>query len=363
MRQRLVAGSVVLLLVVGGCGSSRDDSSGEAAPTVNVSASAPTELGTITKSGFGQSDEYVWVTAVVHNNSDYVGQTVTVNFNVLDDAGTILKSESQVEHFSLPQGDHIIGTQVSLVPGEKAAKVEATLLVEASGAFSDQPFPAISAVDPTVAKDEYGGHTFSFVLENPLSQPLKSPRIQAMCMDSSGAINGGGSDYPDLVPANGKVKVDVHIIASGDPASCDVFVGPPTFEDSDSGNAASAAPVPAAGSAEDAFHVWVDQFAAKNWPAQYQTLVGAQQSLISEAEFIACRESEQTPHITWSKALSAVQVPDFTIPGSSAAATTTKVTAELELEGLKVPIDAHMIDEDGVWKWSLNPEALTKCGK
>ncbi|WP_143780751.1 hypothetical protein, partial [Ornithinimicrobium sp. CNJ-824] len=79
------------------------------------------------------------MTALVHNNSAYVGQTVTVNFNVLDDEGNILASESQVESFSLPEADHIIGTQVSLSPGDAAAEVEAALDVEASGAFSLDP--------------------------------------------------------------------------------------------------------------------------------------------------------------------------------------------------------------------------------
>lgn len=313
-------------------------------------------------SGFGQKDEYVWVTALVHNNSEYVGQTVTVNFNLMDDKGAILKSESQVEAFSVPNGDHILGTQVTLAPGEKAAKVDASLVVEAKGTFSDTPFPVIPAADPVVGKDQYGGAQFSFTLANPLDQPLKSPRVQAMCKGRDGAINGGGSAYPDLVPAHGKVKVDVHLIVSGDPASCEAFVGAPSDLEAPSA-AASTAAAPAAGSPEDAFHTWVDQFAAKDWAAQYQTLVKAQQAVLPQAGFLACRQADQAPAITWSKALSAVKVDDYAIPGTSAHVAATKVSAELVVNGLKVPIDAHMIDEGGTWKWSLNPESLAKCGK
>ncbi|MFC4145779.1 FxLYD domain-containing protein [Micromonospora mangrovi] len=54
------------------------------------------------ETGFGQHDEYVAVVALVENTSEKVGQTVTVQFNVSDAAGTLLKSQSQVESFTRP---------------------------------------------------------------------------------------------------------------------------------------------------------------------------------------------------------------------------------------------------------------------
>ena len=70
-----------IVAVTAACGADGGTSpSGAVTPPAAVSKSAPVELGTLKESGFGQRDEYVWVTAVVHNNSEYVGQTVTVNF-------------------------------------------------------------------------------------------------------------------------------------------------------------------------------------------------------------------------------------------------------------------------------------------
>ena len=188
-------------------------------------AASPKELGTLKASGFGQADEYVWATAVVHNNSDYVGQTVTVKLNVLDAAGEILSTESQVESFVRPGADHVIGTQVALEPGQKAAKVEASLDVEAAGTFSDQPFPDMPVSDLKMTADTGGYPAVTFVVSNPLTVPLKDARIQLACTDASGAIIGGGSDYPALIPAGGKIKVDAHVIASRNPKDCTVFVG------------------------------------------------------------------------------------------------------------------------------------------
>ncbi|QKE82891.1 hypothetical protein [Arthrobacter sp. NEB 688] len=352
-------------ITLAGCGSGSEPKEAATAAAPAASQAAPKDIGTITASGFGQADEYVWATAVVHNNSDNIGQTVTVSFNILGDAGEILGSESQVESFSQPSADHIIGTQISLEPGQKAAKVEATLDVEASGTFSDQPFPAIPVSDLKITGT--GDHRdVSFVITNPLTIPIKDPRIALACKDKSGKLIGGDIAFPELVPAGGKIKVDTSPIVSGDPADCSVYVGPPVDWEGAPEAVASASPsattaAEPAGSAESAFRTWVTQFGERDWKSQYETLVGPQQELLTQREFIACRTAEAPPKITWSKALGATDVGDSAIPGTKTKLPATKVDAQLNVDGLKVPIDAHMFIEDGVWKWSLEKEALAKC--
>lgn len=351
---------IATALALCGC-SGGPDQTADASPQPPVAtSSAPKELGTLKASGFGQSDEYVWATAIVHNNSDYVGQTVTVSFNVLDMAGEILATESQVESFSQPGADHVIGTQVDLEPGQKAAKVEATLDVEASGTFSDQPFPELPAFDVQVTGT--GGHrNVAFVLSNPLTVALKDPGVQVVCMDAGRAIIGGGSAYPELVPAGGKVKVDTDVIVSGEPKDCTVFVGAPSdWEGVPSASASPIAQAPA-GTAEDAFKVWVQQFGEKNWQGQYETLVGAQRKVISEREYVACRNAELPPALSWVKVLSVVDAGKTSIPGTNVALPATKVTAQVKANGLKVPVDAHMYLEDGAWKWSMTKENIANC--
>ena len=176
-------------------------------------------------SGFGQKDEYVWVTSLVHNNSDKVGQTVTVQFNALDAAGTLVKSGSQIESFSRVGQDLAVGTQLDVPKGSKIATVEATLLIEDLGVFSSEPFPEMKTTTVKVVADQYGGATANFELSNPTGNPVKSPRLGIICYNAAKKIIGGGVDFPELVPASGKVAVEAHILTTGKPASCKVFTG------------------------------------------------------------------------------------------------------------------------------------------
>jgi hypothetical protein len=368
MRPILIACAAAVLALTGCGGGGDQPGSGSPSPSSSVS-NAPSELGTLKASGFGQADEYVWATALVHNNSDYVGQTVTVSFNVLDAGGEILGTESQVESFVRPGADHVIGTQIALEPGQKAATVEATLDVEASGTFSDQPFPDMPVSDVKVNAGTAGYPAVTFVVSNPLPVPLRDPRIQVACTDASGAIIGGGSDYPALIPAGGKIKVDAHVIASVEPTDCTVFVGALDWEGVPSaanptGTTTSAPSAQAASSsAEDAFKVWVGQFGERNWKAQYKTMVNAQRKVVSESDYVACRSAEAPPKITWDKTLSVTDAGETSIPGTKASLPSTKVTAQVKVDGINAPVDAHMFLEDGTWKWSMTKENISNCSK
>lgn len=358
------------LVLLTSCGSDPARSNAQAG-TIGTSVAtnaAPAELGTLKEAGLGQAGQYVWATAIVHNNSTYVGQTVTVNFNVLDASGGILASESQVESFSQPEADHIIGTQISLDKGAKAAKVEATLDVKAAGAFSDQPFPRISTSNYKIGKGELGDIRVTFELSNPLSQALKAPRIGIVCRNSGGAIIGGGNSFPELVPAKGRIKVDAGILVSATPTKCSAFVGAPSdwagtqegTSSTGSQPAAQASNAAVAGTAQAAFKVWVDQFTSKNWSGQYATLLSAQRELISLRQYKACR-SKDALGLKWVKVLSVQDAGATPVPGTKLKLPSTKVTAQVSANGIKVPVDAHMFMEDGAWKWTMTQENLDGC--
>lgn len=348
----------------GASGGSATTSSAQPAPT----SSAPKELGTIKSSGFGQRDQYVWVTAVVHNNSAYVGQAVTVSFNVLDAKGNLLKTESQLEAFYRPGADHALGTQVSLDPGQKAAKVEASLNVEDNGTFSDKPFPVAPVGPVKVGTGELGQAIASFELTNPLTMALKSPRIQVVCTNKSGGIIGGGFSFPSLVPVSGKIKVDADILTSGKPAQCAAYVGPDLSWDGEGVPAAGGPTTPAAteetqpaGSAEAAFKTWVEQLNAKDWAGQYQNLVTAQRAIVSEDAYVSCRTKTVAPKFTWVKVLSVTDGGADGIPGTKASLPSTKVTVQVSVQRAKVPVTAHMYQEGGQWHWSMTQENINGC--
>ncbi|MCW2772833.1 MAG: hypothetical protein JWN91_1159 [Nocardioides sp.] len=186
------------------------------------------EPWTLVDSGFGAQYGYAWTIARVQNDDDHAGQTVTVNFNLLDDAGELLASGSQVSHFSWPGQVLPVATQVEVPKGKKPATVEATVLVEDEGTFDDQisedwgTFPG-KIYQPKYS-DFYGAR---FEVTNPTDEPLEGSSLQVVCTNKTGEIIGGSSDYPDLIPASGRVLVDASsLYTTIKPAECTGYLAP-----------------------------------------------------------------------------------------------------------------------------------------
>jgi len=225
----------LLLAALAGCGDSDTTAtSTSTAGDTTVSSPAADSNGSATaellESGFGQRDEYVSVIAMVKNTSDKVGQTVTVQFNLKDAAGEILASESQVETFSRVGQTRPVLTQADVPAGKKVAAVDATLLVQDSGAFTAEEYPEIPAGKVTVAKGEYGsGWTARVQVTNPKAEPLSSPRVDVVCRNAANKIVGGAFTFPELVPPSGKAVVNLDLLIGGKakPASCIAYAQPP----------------------------------------------------------------------------------------------------------------------------------------
>ena len=207
-----LAVSVVALLA--GCGSDPDvleSSTTTVTQTDEPSLGATTTSsdGRIVESGFGQSGEYAWVIAMVKNESDHAGQTVTVNFNLRDKGGQLIASGSQVASFNWPGQTLPVGTQIDVTKGEKASTIEATVLVEDDDTFDDQVVDKDWGTFPGRLYSSYGSWGAKFEVKNPTPDALKSPAVEVVCHDAGGQIIGGSSAYPELVPPAGSVLVDV----------------------------------------------------------------------------------------------------------------------------------------------------------
>lgn len=230
MNKAIVATALLVgLTACGGSDEPTTDSATSERSTAAPATSAPAELegdaGEIVKSGFGQRDEFVWVTSLVKNNTDEAGATVTVQYNVKDAAGAILVSGEQVESFSRGGELLAVGTQLDVPGGAQAATVEASLVIEPDGIGSE--FAEIPVGPVTVSTDDFGQPAASFEVTNPTSEPLMSPRVGVICYDAAGTIIGGTSEFPD-VPPSGKARVDTNfLLVSGTPATCEAFAGGP----------------------------------------------------------------------------------------------------------------------------------------
>lgn len=183
---------------------------------------------TLVDSGFGAQYGYAWTIARVKNDDDHAGQTVTVNFNLLDESGEQVASGSQVSHFSWPGQVLPVATQVEVPKGTKPATVEATVLVEDEGTFDDQISEDWGTFPGKIYQPEYSDfYGARFEVANPTDEPLEGASFQVVCTNKAGEIVGGTSEYPELIPASGRVLVDASsLYTARKPAKCTGYLAP-----------------------------------------------------------------------------------------------------------------------------------------
>lgn len=201
--------------------------SDEAAAPSETPSTAP-EPWTLIDSGFGAQHGYAWTIARVRNDDDHAGQTVTVNFNLRDQAGALVASGSQVSHFSWPGQVLPVATQIEVPKGVQAETVEATVLVEDEGTFDDETSDDWGTFAGTIYMPEYSeSYGARFEVKNPTDEPLEGSSFQVVCTNKAGEIIGGSSEYPQLIPASGSVLVDVSSLYTvKKPAECTGYLAP-----------------------------------------------------------------------------------------------------------------------------------------
>lgn len=180
------------------------------------------------KAGFGRDGDYGFVSSLVKNTSaDLVGTFVTVQFNLLDAGGELVASESQVEQFTSADQTLAIGTQLERSGKAKVSKVEATLELGTADNFAeDQPNFPVGKVK--VGEDEYEGTQATFEVRNP-TDASSSARVGIVCFNKAGKIIGGNSEFPDVIPAKGRVLVESSVLTSGKPDKCEAYAAPSDF--------------------------------------------------------------------------------------------------------------------------------------
>jgi hypothetical protein len=235
-RRQRVAGLLVLpaaisVLLSGCAGASGQTAASTAGASSTTQASATggdvQSAAKILKAGFGQRDQYAWVTSIVQAvGTEAVGKFVTVQFNLLDASGEILNSTEQVEAFSFPGQTLALGTQVDLSSSNtKAAKVEATLVLGDNAGQASDEFP-VTATPTKIGKNDYSDTVATFQLVNAGAAPVRNARVGVVCLNKAGEIIGGTSEYPDVIPAKGRIRVDAAVITTTVPATCEVYPGP-----------------------------------------------------------------------------------------------------------------------------------------
>ena len=209
--------SLLALSVLAGCGG---DDSEDPAPR----STGPETQGRIVQSGFGQREQFVWVTALVENDSDHGGQTATVAFKVLDADGAVIGRATEHWTFSWTSQVVAIGTQVQLKVGQEAASVEPTLTIK-----DDDPRPSTPQV-PTVQvrpKQQTGGaYTARVRVTNPTELVLQRAMVGMACFTGTGEISGGGVAYSASIDPGKSVEVEPGLLIGPDTETCTAYVAP-----------------------------------------------------------------------------------------------------------------------------------------
>lgn len=220
----LVAGLALAAALVG-CSDDGDGgnaSDGEKKPKAAAAAKTPEIL----RSGFGQRDEYVQAIVVVKNTDKAsVGEYVTASVNFKDASGNLVATETQVEHFSWVNQELVLPVWLDLSsqPKTDIATIEPTVTISDHGSAADPAEPLAPVDASTIGENMYGGPSAKFTLSNAGSEPLEELRVGIVCEDASGAIVGGSSDYPDLIPAGGEILLDADVTTTGMPAKCTAY--------------------------------------------------------------------------------------------------------------------------------------------
>lgn len=214
----LVAASLFLLTACGGV----TEEPGQQAPDAPV---APVEVELV-ESGFGQQDEIVQGIAVVTTGDERaVGEFVTVSMNFLDASGAIVGTSEQVEDFSWVAQDLVVPVwlDLSATPGVEVAEVDTSVSLSDYGMGGEEVEPLDQVSAREIRADQYGGTVAVFEMANPTDSDFTSARIGVVCLDESGAIIGGGSEFPNLMPAGKSIVVEAMVLVSAEPATCAAY--------------------------------------------------------------------------------------------------------------------------------------------
>ncbi len=204
-----------------------------------VLSNSPAAIGNvkIVKSGFAQSDDYIWIGALLTNESansvDVIVKFVfkDANGNTVPEADSF---EASSERFT-PLGQTIlVATNAILPAGVNVASVEASV-AEVSPApaspAAEWPELTIGPVE-NLEQDSLGDFTGTVEITNPSPSPLEGVRVGVVCLDGGGGIIGGNLllEEVNLRPAGMTRFFARDITTSGTPAKCEAYLAGPLEE-------------------------------------------------------------------------------------------------------------------------------------
>lgn len=219
------------LPLVAACSSSPSSSSDGTVPAPSSTADNDSIGVEIVDSGFGQG-QYIGLAPVVVKSDDErsIGAFVTASVNFLDDQGAILATETQVESFSWLGQELVLPVTMSMSdhPGATISAIETSVSINSYGTVEPQP-PLPVVVAESIEPTSYGGTKAVFNIENSTDSPIEGMRVGIVCYDANSNIVGGAFEFPPLLPAAQKIRLDSDLTTSSDAEVCRAFPNYPGY--------------------------------------------------------------------------------------------------------------------------------------
>lgn len=210
--------TALLAMTLGAAACSSDE-----ATSTTASKSAPNV--TVVKSGFGQEGGSATAIVIATSSSpEAVGKFVTATVNFLDAKGEIAKTADQVESFSWTGQELVLPVRASLdSENVKVASIDVSVGLSEHGISEESKTPLAPVKSSQISEDRYGKTTAIFTVQNRTDAALRDLRVGVVCVDRSGEIIGGGSEYPSLIAAEKSIRMESKVMVSEKPAGCTAY--------------------------------------------------------------------------------------------------------------------------------------------
>lgn len=170
--------------------------------------------------GFGQRENQVSYGFVVINpNGELLVRETRYLVAVYDEAGTVLRTDTDVIGLLGPGQQLGRGKALSIAADTRAARVEVQLR-EGLYAQASGQVPQLPIVNPAFVPDETPRITG--IVQNPLSGDLLDLPVVAIAYEND-QIVGGGSVVVPFIAAQGQTAVDVPIATSKTPTHVEIY--------------------------------------------------------------------------------------------------------------------------------------------
>lgn len=235
---KLKAFSIALAIpILAACGTATEEtpttstrvSAAQAATPISTAPTTSKEepSAKIVESGFGQNESVARAMVVAEStNAEAVGQFVTASVNFLDETGSILATETQVEQFAWESQQ--IALPVTFYYGDQDVKPIVDS-IEVSVSVSDHNLkavirPELPVLDAIEIQPRRGGGTKTAFEFNNEGEALDGLRVGSVCYNEEGQILGGDFAFPKAVPSSGKIRIEVDNSVVENPVACKAFL-------------------------------------------------------------------------------------------------------------------------------------------